>query len=107
MAQSAGLVATELVSGNYFDVLAFSRALGRLLLASDDTQPNANPVAVLSFNYWRRRFDADPMVLNQTILVNGIPSPCWRGPTRLSQRCDGRHSRLFVPMMMRSSHAGK
>jgi len=53
-----------------------------LLLASDDTQPNANPVAVLSFNYWRRRFDADPMVLNQTILVNGHPSPwlAWPNP---------------------------
>ena len=97
------LVATELVSGNYFDVLGVQPALGRLLLASDDTQPNANPVAVLSFNYWRRRFDADPMVLNQTILVNGHPF------TVVGVAQPGFHSvvmgdtpDLFVPMMMRS-----
>ncbi|MFZ0418487.1 MAG: ABC transporter permease [Candidatus Sulfotelmatobacter sp.] len=97
------LVATELVSGNYFDVLGVQPALGRLLLASDDTQPNANPVAVLSFNYWRRRFDADPMVLNQTILVNGHPF------TVVGIAQSGFHSvvmgdtpDLFVPMMMKS-----
>ena len=33
------LVATELVSGNYFDVLGVQPALGRLLVASDDTVP--------------------------------------------------------------------
>jgi predicted permease len=97
------LVATELVSGNYFDVLGVQPALGRLLLASDDTQPNANPVAVLSFNYWRRRFNADPMVLNQAILVNGHPF------TVVGVAQSGFHSvvmgdtpDLFVPMMMKS-----
>src|SRR6266851_2799988 len=34
------LAATELVSGNYFDVLGVQPALGRLLVASDDTVPN-------------------------------------------------------------------
>ena len=67
------LVATELVSGNYFDVLGVRPALGRLLVASDDTVPNGNPVGVLSFNYWQRRFGGDRGVLNQSISVNGHP----------------------------------
>lgn len=63
----------ELVSGNYFDVLGGRPALGRLLVAADDVAANANPVAVLSFNYWQRRFAGDPAIVNQTVLVNGFP----------------------------------
>src|SRR5580658_964121 len=66
------LVATELVSGNYFDVLGVEPALGRLFVASDDTVPNGNP-AVLSFSYWQRHFGQDRTILNQSILVNGHP----------------------------------
>jgi predicted permease len=97
------LVATELVSGNYFDVLGVQPALGRLLVASDDTVPNGNAIAVLSFNYWLRRFGADPSVLNQSILVNGHPF------TIVGVAQAGFHSvvmgdspGLFVPMMMKS-----
>jgi len=97
------LVATELVSGNYFDVLGVQPALGRLLVASDDVVPNANPVAVLSFSYWRRRFGADPTILNESILMNGHPFTVI-GVAQL-----GFHSvvmgdtpDLFVPMMMKS-----
>jgi putative ABC transport system permease protein len=96
------LVATELVSGNYFDVLGVQPALGRLLVASDDTVQNANPVAVLSFSYWRRRFGADPGILNQPVLVNGHPF------TVIGVAQPGFHSvvmgdtpDLFVPMMMK------
>src|SRR5580700_6286462 len=97
------LVGTELVSGNYFDVLGVQPALGRLLVASDDTVPNANPIAVLSFNYWRRRFDADPSVLNQSILVNGHPfSVVGVSLTRKHSVVMGDTPDLFVPMMMKS-----
>jgi putative ABC transport system permease protein len=97
------LVATELVSGNYFDVLGVQPALGRLLVASDDTVANANPVAVLSFNYWQRRFGADPTILNQSALVNGHPF------TIIGVAQPGFHSvvmgdtpDIFAPMMMKS-----
>jgi putative ABC transport system permease protein len=97
------LVATELVSGNYFDVLGVQPALGRVLVASDDVVPDANPVAVLSFNYWQRRFGADPTVVNQSLLVNGHPF------TILGVAAPGFHSvvmgdtpDLFVPMTMKA-----
>jgi putative ABC transport system permease protein len=97
------LVGTELVSGNYFDVLGVQPALGRLLVSSDDTVANANPVAVLSFKYWQRRFGADPSILNQSALVNGHPF------TIIGVAQPGFHSvvvgdtpDMFVPMMMKS-----
>src|SRR5580658_1806219 len=61
------LISAELVSGNYFDVLGVRPALGRLLVASDDVAANRSPVAVLSFNYWQRRFGGDRAILNQSI----------------------------------------
>jgi putative ABC transport system permease protein len=97
------LVGTELVSGNYFDVLGVQPALGRLLVASDDTVANANPVAVLSFDYWQRRFGSDPAIVNQSVLVNGHPFTV----IGVAQR--GFHSvvmgdtpNLFAPMTMQS-----
>src|ERR1700691_1103706 len=50
------LVAAELVSGNYFGVLGLRPAMGRLFVGADDRVPGANPVVVLSFSYWQRRF---------------------------------------------------
>ncbi len=59
----------ELVSGTYFQVLGVSAALGRVILPEDD-QRNDGPVAVLSYDYWRTRFGADPKIIGQTITVN-------------------------------------
>jgi putative ABC transport system permease protein len=97
------LVYAELVSGNYFDVLGVQPAMGRVFVASDDLVPDANPVAVLSFSYWQRRFGADPAVVNQSVLVNGHPF------TILGVAAPGFHSvvmgdspDLFVPMTMKA-----
>ncbi|MEZ5417146.1 MAG: ABC transporter permease [Vicinamibacterales bacterium] len=58
-----------LVSGNYFDVLGLRPAAGRLLTPADVT--SRAPVAVLSYDYWRTRFNADPSVLGGALLANG------------------------------------
>ncbi|MGB7023265.1 MAG: ABC transporter permease [Candidatus Acidiferrales bacterium] len=60
-----------LVSGNYFQTLGVEPALGRVFDASDETEPGANPVAVLSYGYWTRKFGADPSILDKTLTVNG------------------------------------
>jgi predicted permease len=62
----------DLVSGNFFATLEVQPSLGRLLTASDETAPGANPVAVLSYGYWSRKFGADPSILNKPLTVNGI-----------------------------------
>ena len=67
------LVNAEMVSGNYFDVLGVQPAAGRLFVQADDLVQNANPVVVLSYAYWQRRFGLDPHVINDTIQINGHP----------------------------------
>jgi predicted permease len=64
-------VSGQLVSGNYFSVLGVSAVLGRTIISSDDRAPGESPVCVISNNYWRQRFAADPAVLGKTIHLSG------------------------------------
>jgi predicted permease len=59
------------VSGNYFELLGVTAARGRTFTADEDRTPNANPVAVLSYACWQRRFGADPDIVGRTIVLNG------------------------------------
>jgi putative ABC transport system permease protein len=62
----------ELVSGNFFETLGVTPALGRVFSMNDETTSGANPVAVLSYGYWSRQFGADPLILNKTLSLNGV-----------------------------------
>jgi predicted permease len=55
----------QYVSGTMFDKFGVRPALGRVLSESDDLKPGAHPVAVLSYDYWVRRFASDPAVLGR------------------------------------------
>jgi len=62
----------QLVSGNFHSGLGVRPALGRMI-NDDDDRASANPVAVISHRYWRRRFGLDPAVVGKTININGAP----------------------------------
>jgi len=63
----------EVVSGNFFSALGVNPLLGRLLTEEDDQTPGGSPVAVISFNFWQRRFGADPQIVGQTVSLNSYP----------------------------------
>ena len=58
------------VSGNFFSTLDVPMALGRSILPEDDTKARDH-VVVLSSGLWRRRFGADPDILNRDVALNG------------------------------------
>jgi len=60
-----------LVSGNYFDLLGVRPALGRMFSVEEDRKPLANPVVVLSYGCWKRRFGGDEGLVGRTLLING------------------------------------
>ena len=66
-------IQAELVSGTWFDTLGLTTAIGRGLTPDDDRLPGAHPVTVLTYDYWKSRFNANPAILNQTVLLNGHP----------------------------------
>jgi predicted permease len=63
-------VRANFVSANYFKELGASAAYGRLLDPSRDDAPNAPPVVIIGYEFWQRRFGADPSVVGRTIHLN-------------------------------------
>jgi predicted permease len=61
------------VSGNAFSVLGVNAAAGRTLLPSDDAGPGAPVAGMLGYDFWQRRFGADPGAIGKVIRVNGRP----------------------------------
>lgn len=59
-----------IVSGNYFALTGVKPLAGRLLQAPDSLR-GAAPVAVLSAELWRNRFDANEEVIGQGFRING------------------------------------
>jgi predicted permease len=96
-------VAAELVSGTYFPVLGVGAALGRTFTAEEDQTPGGHPVIVLSHDYWRSRFAADPDIVGRTLVVNGhgmtvvgVAQPGFRGVELEFV------PQIYVPMMMKA-----
>ena len=61
----------EMVSGNYFDVLGVSAAMGRTFRPEEDAEAGAGPVIVLSHGLWERQFGADRNVIGKNVMLNG------------------------------------
>ena len=91
----------EIVSGNSFDVLGMKPALGRLLHQTDDTEKNANPVLVLSYQFWKTRFAADSSIAGQTVLMNGHPfTVVGVAPKGFISAIGGYRPGVFIPISM-------
>ena len=58
------------VSNNYFSALRIQPAYGRLILPSEGRVPGADPVIVLGYSYWRRRFAGDPRIVGQKVKLD-------------------------------------
>ena len=57
------------VTGNYYSVLGTTPLMGRLI-SPDDKE--TSPVAVLSYEFWQRRFGGAPDVVGKEIAVEGL-----------------------------------
>ena len=66
-------VPAEIVSGSYFPVLGVRPEAGRLIDRSDDLQPGAHPVVVLSHHYWQSALGGAQDVVGRQVLVNNAP----------------------------------
>jgi predicted permease len=58
------------VTANFFDMLGVSTVIGRPFTAAEaaaETQPR---LAVLSFRFWRLRFNEDPAIIGQRLTLN-------------------------------------
>jgi predicted permease len=89
------------VSGWMFQTFGLRPALGRLLAENDDREPGAHPYAVLSYDYWARRFGRDSQVIGRTFRMGdyvyeiiGVAAAPFTGTE------PGTFTDIFVPTMM-------
>jgi predicted permease len=82
----------EAVSAPYFTLLGVSPTHGRGFTPEEDAVPNRGAVVILSDGLWRRRFGADPSMVNRTIQLGnrsytivGIMPPGFTGVTDTAQ----------------------
>jgi putative ABC transport system permease protein len=62
-------VATGVVSWNFFDTFGVQPLLGRTFTADDEKQ-GAEPVLVLSYDYWKRAYRGDAGIVGRTFTMN-------------------------------------
>ncbi len=93
----------QYASGTLFHSFGLQPALGRVLNQGDDVTPGAHPYAVLTYDYWSRRFGRDPLVLGRTFRMGeqlfeiaGVLKPGFTGVE------PGTATDIFVPTMMNS-----
>ncbi len=63
---------SQYVSGNYFTMFGVPPAAGRLLDSTDD-RAGAEPVFVMSYAMWDKRFARDPSSVGASFLIGGKP----------------------------------
>ena len=91
----------QYVSGNMFAAFGLPPAAGRLFTESDDLKPGAHPYAVLSGDYWARRFGRDPAVVGRTFhLGDTIYLIVGVGPERFTGTETGTVTDIFLPATM-------
>jgi predicted permease len=93
----------QYVSGSMFSAFGLEPSVGRLLTANDDVTPGAHPLAVLSYDYWTRRFGRDPKAIGRTFRlldrvyeIVGVTGKPFTGTET------GTITEVFVPMMMKT-----
>lgn len=65
------LARVRTVTANYYSVLGNRALLGRLLAESDEQGSRAAPVAVISYEFWNRRFAHDPKIVGRPLRIEG------------------------------------
>jgi putative ABC transport system permease protein len=105
---NAERVWSEMVSGNFFDVLKVKPLRGRTFSTEEQAErPGGSPVAVISETMWRRRYQSDPNIVGRVIKLNqkaftiiGVT------PASFSGTFNGLNFDLWVPLMMYAELTG-
>ena len=79
-------IRTRLVSGAYFNVLGATAFVGRTFTAADERGPGSAPYAVISYEFWQRRFGGSLSALDSRIRIGkadlniiGVAQPHFLG----------------------------
>jgi hypothetical protein len=99
-----------IVTSNYFSVLGVEPLIGRFFTQQDAAAAGQDPYAVLSYDYWQRRFAGNAGVLGTpislygtTYTIIGVAPLGFRGET-VGENPDLWLPTMMEPMAMKSRH---
>ncbi len=101
IAGSAEEVRGRIVSENYFSVFGVEPALGRFFTQKDATGVGKDPYAVISYDFWQKRFNGSAAALGTpirlhgtTVVIIGVAAKGFRGETV------GEEPGVWLPLLM-------
>lgn len=98
----------QYVSGTTFGLFGLRPAVGRLLTEADDKTPGGHPVAVISYDYWTRRFGRNPKAVGQTFREGlTIYEIVGVGPEGFTGTETGTMTEYFIPAMQNAEAIGR
>ncbi|MFN0103201.1 MAG: ABC transporter permease [Bryobacteraceae bacterium] len=101
---AAERVRVEIVSGNFFETLKLTPVAGRLFNQSDDSVRGGNPVAVVSYGFFQRRFGGKNTLVGAKITVSGQPfEVIGVAPERFRGFLTGNDPEIYLPISMRAT----
>jgi predicted permease len=93
----------QFVSGWMFGVFGLRPAAGRLFTENDDDKAGASPYAVLSYEYWTRRFGQDRSVIGRTFRIGSANFEIVGvAPESFTGTETGVETDIFLPMAMKN-----
>jgi putative ABC transport system permease protein len=93
----------QFVSGWMFGAFGLRPAAGRLLTENDDDKAGASPYAVLSYEYWTRRFGQDRSVIGRTFQMGDTHFEiAGVAPESFTGTETGTVTDIFLPMAMKN-----
>jgi predicted permease len=94
----------QYVSGWMFGAFGMRPTLGRLFTENDDLTPGAHPYAVLSYDYWKRRFGQNANAIGRTFRMGDrVYEIVGVGPEKFTGTETGTAIDIFVPTMMNAA----
>jgi predicted permease len=94
----------HLVTGEYFSALRVAPILGHTFGTETDRARGATPYAVISYNYWTRRFASDPSILGAKLAIHGTPFEVVAVmPPRFFGETVGEAPDIWIPMTMQDA----
>jgi len=100
-------IQTVYVGSDFFPLFGVAPGAGRLLLRREGKDATADPVVMLSYNYWEGRFGGDPNIVGKAASINGHPVTIvgiipkgFLGPTPMIE------AQAYLPLGMYSIERG-
>src|SRR6201997_3597221 len=91
----------QLVSGTYFSTLGVHALRGRMFTDADDRVEGGNPVAVVSYSWWKGNLARDPNVLQKALKIGDISySIVGVAPPEFFGTTVGQSPDIWIPLSM-------